>query len=155
MTLAIDHLFEHGEHSALVASWIYEAFWRERDDPRFTPAKLEGYLREAGDPDAIPLSRLALVDGVPAGTVNLVEDDDSKRPHLRPWLAALVVAPEFRNRGVGSALVRALKADAVRLGLTELYLGTPIPEFYERLGATVIERDGDHYVMRIGFSADA
>ena len=149
MTLAIAHLFESPEHCGLVASWIYEAFWRDRNDPRHTPEKLEGYLREASDPDTIPLSRLALVDGVPAGTVNLIENDDSKRPHLRPWLAALVVVPEFRHRGVGSALVRALKADAARLGLTGLYLGTDIPEFYERLGAAVVERDGDHYVMRM------
>ncbi len=149
MPLTIAHLFEHPERRDLVASWIYEAFWRDRPDSGFTPETLAGYLAEASNPDAIPLSRLALVDGVPAGTVNLVEDDDSRRPHLRPWLAALVVAPEFRRQGVGAALVRALKADAAKLGLTELYLGTPIPGFYEPLGAVVYERDGDHYVMRM------
>ena len=147
MDLTIAHLFDHPGHRGLVASWIYEAFWRERPESGFTAATLDGYLRDAGDRDTIPLSRLALVDGIPAGTVNLIENDDSTRTHLRPWLAALVVVPEFRHRGVGSTLVRALKADAARLGLTALYLGTDIPIFYERLGAAVIERDGDHHVM--------
>ena len=149
MTLSIVHLFEHPEHCPSVASWIYQEFWRHRPESGTTCETLEGHLKDAADPDAIPLSLLALVDGRPAGTVNLIENDDSKRPHLRPWLAALVVSPEFRRSGVGSALVRACCGHAARLGITELYLGTDIPDFYRRLGAVVTERDGTHFVMRL------
>ncbi len=148
--LTITHLFDHPDHRPLVAAWIHDAFWRDRppEDGR-TVAELEGALGEAGEPDAIPLSLLALVDGRPAGTVNLVEDDDSKRPHLFPWLAALYVAPEFRGRGVGAALVKGLVEHAARIGVVELYLGTDIPDFYRQLGAVVVEREGSHFVMRL------
>lgn len=149
MAVRIAHLFEHPHWRALVASWIYEAFWRDRPDSGFTPETLEGYLREASDPDCIPLSLLALVDGRPAGTVNLVEDDVFHRPGMRPWLAALVVVPEFRRAGVGTALVRACRDHAARLGVSPLYLGTDIPDFYRAFGAESIERDGDLDIMRL------
>lgn len=149
MTLRIAHLSDHPDQIATVASWIYEAFWRERPESGFTPETLEGYLREADNPDAIPLSLLALVDGRPAGTVNLVEDDVFHRPAMRPWLAALVVTPEFRGRGVGTALVEACRQHAARLGISSLYLGTDIPDFYLAFGAESLEREGDLDIMRL------
>ena len=149
MTPMITHLFEHPSHRHLVARWIFDAFWRERPESGYTASVIGRRLADAFDPDRIPLSLLALVDGRPAGTVNMIENDDSKRPHLRPWLAALFVVPELRGAGVGSALVRALCHHAARLDLPELYLGTDIPDFYRRLGAVLVERDGDHHVMRL------
>ena len=110
-------------------------------------------LRDADNPDRIPLSLLALVDGQPAGTVNLIHNDDKTRPHLHPWLAALVVVPERRGQGIGSALVRALLQEARRLGCDELYLGTDIPGFYERLGAVIHEQlREDHWVMCVSLA---
>lgn len=147
MPLSIGHLCEMPHHRATVAAWIYDAFWRDR--PGYRVATFEGYLRDAGDPDRIPLSLLATVDGSPAGTINLIENDDSARPHLRPWLAALFVAPDHRRAGVASALVHALAGHASRLGLAELYLGTDIPLFYQQFGAETVERDGTHHVMRL------
>ena len=149
MDLTIAHLFDYPDHRGLVASWIYEAFWRERPESGFTAATLDGYLKEASDPDRIPLSLLALVDGRPAGTVNLVEDDVFHRPGMRPWLAALVVVPEFRRAGIGSALVRACVGHAARLEIAALYLGTDIPDFYRAFGAETVERDGDLDIMRM------
>lgn len=149
MVLTIAHLFEHPYHRPQVAAWIHGAFWKHRPETGRTVERIEGYLQDAADPDAIPLSLIALVDDRPAGTVNLIENDDSKRRHLRPWLAALVVEKAYRRQGVGSALVRSLVWHAARLGLAEMYLGTDIPDFYERLGAAVVERDGDHVVMRL------
>ncbi len=149
MALIVAHLFEHPDHRRLVAGWIFDAFWRERPESDLTIASFGARLADATEPDRIPLSLLALVDGRPAGTVNLIENDDSKRSYLRPWLAALVVAPQFRRAGIGSALVRALCDHAARLDIPELYLGTDIPDFYRRLGAVLVERDGDHHVMRL------
>lgn len=147
MTISVRHLFETPQHVQAIASWIYGAFWENRDG--YSIADLEVLLGDAADPDAIPLSLLAKVDGSPAGTVNLVENDDSERPHLRPWLAALFVSPPYRRSGVGSALVRTLAGHAKRLGLAELYLGTDMPDFYRRFGAVIVEREGVHHVMRL------
>lgn len=74
-----------------------------------------------------------------AGVVNLIDIDDEARSHLHPWLAALIVVPEYRGRGFGGALVQGYLAEAQRLGFTRVYLGTDAPDFYRRLGAQPLE----------------
>jgi predicted N-acetyltransferase YhbS len=133
VAVQIDHLFNHPEHIGLVAGWIYSEFWVGK--PGYSVEYFEARLREADNSDRIPLSLLALSDGRPVGTINLVENDNPKRPDLHPWLAALIVVPEERRRGIGTALVRTLLSEAKRLGFSELFLGSDIPGFYERLGA--------------------
>lgn len=148
----IDPLCQHPEHLPLVARWIYDEFWVGK--PGYSPEFFEGLLRDARDPDRIPLSFLALVGEAPAGTVNLIQNDSPTRPHLYPWLAALVVVPEFRHRGIGTRLVGTVLENATRLGYRELFLGTDLPEFYERLGGTVHERVNETMrVMRFGLGS--
>jgi predicted N-acetyltransferase YhbS len=150
MAVEIDHLFRHPEHTRLVATWIYREFWAGK--PGYDIELFERRLREADNPGRIPLSLLALADGRPVGTVNLVESDSERRPDLHPWLAALVVVPEYRRRGIGSALVRALIGEALRLRLPELFLGTDIPGFYARFGARLHEQFEEGLcIMRIPF----
>jgi predicted N-acetyltransferase YhbS len=147
----IAHLFEHPQHVGCVAQWIYDEFWA--DKTVHSPSSLAGLLRQAVEPHAIPLSLLALIDGVPAGTVNLIENDDDKRAHLRPWLAALYVVPAYRHRGIGSALVRELLHAAAGLGIETLYLGTDNPGFYTALGATTHEQvDRNFAIMQMSCS---
>jgi GNAT superfamily N-acetyltransferase len=152
MALRIDHLFRHPEHTRLVAGWIYNEFWLGK--PGYSVETFEGLLRRANDPDRIPVSLLALADGDPAGTVNLIHTDSESRPHLHPWLAALVVVPEHRRRGIGKALVHFLVAEAERLGISRLYLGTDIPGFYSGLGARLHEQITDTLcIMRFDLPA--
>jgi len=144
----IDHLRDHSEHTRLVAEWIYHEFWEGRAG--YTVETFEGLLRQANDPDHVPLSLIALADGRPAGTVNLIHNDDPERPHLHPWLAALVVVPEFRRHGIGAALVRAVAREAGRLGFFELFLGTDIPGFYMKLGTQLHEQVTEAFcIMRL------
>ncbi len=139
--LRIVHLLERPEHRPRVAEWIYREFWA--DKPGYDAAGFEARLREASDPGRMPISLLALHGDEPAGTVNLVACDSERRPHLTPWLAALIVMPEHRRGGIGSSLVRALLAEAERLAFREVFLGTDIPAFYEALGAVTHERFDD------------
>jgi predicted N-acetyltransferase YhbS len=143
--IRIAHLFQHSEHVHKVARWIHEEWWR--DKPGHTVETMEARLREARDRSAVPLSLIALRAGEPVGTVNLVANDNEERPDLTPWLAALLVRPEHRGRGVGSALVRVLAAEAGRLAIPRLYLGTDIPGYYERLGAALFERVSEEYCI--------
>lgn len=122
-----------------VARLIYEEFWREVEGG-YSLADLVAHLRNATDPDRIPLSLIAVEDGELLGTINLVENDDAQRAHLRPWLAAMVVSQGRRGEGIGSALVRTLLPEAQRLGLPRLFLGTDGPGFYARLGAQLHEQ---------------
>ena len=39
------------------------------------------------------------------GSAMLIAHDMDTRPQWTPWLAGMVVAPEFRGRGIGAALV--------------------------------------------------
>ena len=141
VALQIDHLFNHPEHTQLVATWIYDEFWR--DKPGYSVATFELLLGEAIDPGRIPLSLLALVDGDPIGTVNLIHNDSPSRPQLYPWLAALFVVPRHRHQGVGGALCRALVSEAGLLHVSEVFLGTDIPAFYSALGAELYEQVSD------------
>lgn len=138
LALQIDHLFNHPESIRLVAGWIYDEFWR--DKPGYSADTFDRLLRQANDPARIPLSLLALAEGEPAGTVNLIHSDSPSRPQLHPWLAALFVVPAHRCHGIGRALCRALVAEARRLGFSELFLGTDIPAFYFALGAELHEQ---------------
>lgn len=130
--MSIDHLCHHPEYTTLLAGWIHGAFWtRSGKEVEF----VRDLLLLADDPERIPLSLLAQVDGTPAGTVQLIACDSKARPDLTPWLAAMFVAPEFREKGIGSALIRRLITEAIQLGCSEMFLETDIPEFYARLGA--------------------
>jgi predicted N-acetyltransferase YhbS len=134
VSIQIDHLFHHAQHTRAVAEMIYNEFWVDVVDG-LTVDFLNTHLQNTHDPSRIPLSLIARVDGQLVGTVNLIENDDSKRTHLRPWLAAMVVAKAFRGQGIGSQLVRALLAEAERLAFPVVYFGTDGPGFYERLSA--------------------
>lgn len=148
MTAEITHLFHHAQHTRAVAEMIYNEFWVDVVGGR-TVDGLDEHLQNTHDLSRIPLSWIALVDGQLAGTINLIENDDSQRTHLRPWLAALVVAKEFRGQGIGTQLVHTLLAEARRLGFPTVYFGTDGPGFYERLGAVKHEHvRGEFCIMR-------
>jgi predicted N-acetyltransferase YhbS len=148
MNIKIAHLYEHPDFVPVVARWIHEEWWK--DEPGHTVQTMAARLRLASTRDSIPLSLIALADDRPAGTVNLVESDDDSLPHLSPWLAAMLVAPEYRGLGIGEMLVRSLLAEAGRLGFEELYLGADIPRFYEQFGAEVYEKVTESFcIMRL------
>ncbi len=137
-SLQIGHLCHTPEHTAAVAAMIYCEFWVGVKDG-LTEEFLNDHLRGTTT-ERIPLSLLARVDGQPVGTVNLIDNDDAKRAHLHPWLAAMVVLEPWRGRGIGTRLVQALLIEARRHGLERLYFGTDGPGFYRRLGATLHEQ---------------
>ena len=88
----------------------------------------------------IPETFVAVKDTKLVGMASIVKHDMSTRKDLSPWLAAVYVAPEFRNRGIGSRLVRTVMQEADTLGLEMLYLFTPNRiRFYSRLGWKVLE----------------
>lgn len=137
LAYSIGHLFENPAHLKTVATMIHREFWRDRAD--YSPATFERLLGDAANPERIPLCLIALAGSEVAGTANLIENDDSARPHLRPWLAAVVVRPKFRGAGVGTALVERIVGEARRLGHRTVHLGTSSPAFYARLGARPLE----------------
>ena len=88
------------------------------------PGSAEQDLRSCCNRDGIPLALVALDgNGTAIGTVALKPESVASHRHLGPWLAALLVAPEHRGRGIAAALVAAIEQEARRLGFTEIYTG--------------------------------
>ncbi|MEU9231755.1 GNAT family N-acetyltransferase [Streptomyces subrutilus] len=93
---------------------------------------------DAYDADAVHVLAVG-PDGVALGTGRLLHGAAARAKTGDPAvgsLGRLAVRKAARGLGVGVALVRAIEAEAVRLGLTALDLGaqTHALGFYERLG---------------------
>jgi GNAT superfamily N-acetyltransferase len=143
-SMKIKHLAEHPDAIPTLAAWVYDQ-WGHWMSPNTTPETLRREFSRRTVPGQIPETFVAVEDGEPLGTASLVAHDLAERMDLSPWLAAVYVAPEFRNRGVGSALVQAVMDEALALGVEELYLFTPDKmSFYGCLGWKVLELREHH-----------
>lgn len=110
-------------------------------DPEWTLDEAHADLAAHTAGSAVPTTRVALVDGDLAGSVGLLANDHSRIRRWSPWLASLLVLPEFRCRGIGAMLVHEAVAIAARLGIEHLYLYTDdAAAFYARLGWAMVER---------------
>ncbi len=136
--LTISFLADTPQHLPTVASWIFDEW--DHLIPGFTLEKLEAKLKGYLNKDTVPLALVALSDGLPVGTASIQPEDMSTRPDLSPWLAAVYVAPDYRNKGIGAQLVKGIENAARSLGIRKLYLFTPDQEkFYARLGWSLME----------------
>ena len=82
-----------------------------------------------------------MANGEPVGTCLLVESEIEPNHDVSPWLAGLFVVPEYRGKGVGAALVRAIEDQARQRELSRVYLYTThAVGFYKRLGWKVMDR---------------
>jgi predicted N-acetyltransferase YhbS len=97
-------------------------------------------LRACLGRNSIPTVVIAVSDDELCGSAMLVAHDMDSRPKLTPWLAGVLVIPGLRRRGIGSALVERITAEARSIGVPTLYLYTPgTEEFYARRGWTLLE----------------
>lgn len=133
-------LADHPELCPTLAQWRWEEWGH------LTPDRpLEQWIEQLADlahHDHIPLTVIAFDEDQPAGLASLVFHDMDTREDLSPWLAGVLVAPAFRGRGHGAALVTAIEEHAARLGVETLYLYTNSAQgLYEKLGWEEIERE--------------
>ena len=148
MTIEIKNFVDCPESIPFVGEQIFNQWFASK--PGHT---LEGMIARmrGGKADRVPIGLIAFVDGEPAGTVSLLEEDLQEYAHCRPWLAGLLVFPEFRNKGVAGALVEKLMEAARLAGEREAFLYTYIPALYEKYGWKTFgmaESDPGAVVMR-------
>lgn len=131
-----DHDFLYRLHIAAIreaveATWGWdEAFQRRHFEEHWDPAP----------------RRIIVVEGQDVGMVQV----ETYAGEL--FLALIEVAPQWQGRGIGSAVIRDVQAQARKAGLpVTLHVLKANPKarrLYERLGFVVVEEREERYVMR-------
>lgn len=140
------------EHIPTIAAW-HHAQWGYLNPGTTVETriqKMQRYLKG----HAVPAMYICVDGDQLVGTAALVENDMDSHPELSPWLASVYVNPDYRNRGVGAALVKHVVSKAKAQGFRPLYLFTPDQKnFYQSLGwefmAQESYRGGEATLMKI------
>jgi N-acetylglutamate synthase-like GNAT family acetyltransferase len=136
--LQIFHLKHKGHHIPTIAGWLFDEWEHLR--PGSNVADVIRRLANRCRAERLPSVHVAEINAMPVGTISLVDYEMDIRTDLNPWVAAVYVHPYYRNRGIGSALMRHIETVAVDLGIENLYLFTPNRQsLYAQLGWKVIE----------------
>jgi GNAT superfamily N-acetyltransferase len=131
--MKLAYLADHAAAIPQLAQWHHD-HWSSVTPHLTLSARIAGFRSRAGRL-AVPTSFVALVDDMVVGMACLVAHDMETRPELKPWLATVLVSPEYRNRGIGSALAERVVDEARVLGYARLYLVTfDRTHLYWRLG---------------------
>ena len=89
------------------------------------PGDADADLRASCNRDEIPLTLVAMDDqGQVVGSGALKAGSVGSAPGEGPWIAALIVSPTFRRRGVGTAMMDALIEKARQLDCPSIYIST-------------------------------
>ena len=88
---------------------------------------------------SLPTTFIALQDDALLGSASLVRQTITHQ-HLSPWLSSVYVDPQYRGRGIASALVGRVEKAAAEMGSEKIYLFTPSSEkLYASLGWELME----------------
>jgi len=137
--MRIEHLADHVAAAPTLARWILDEWGYLL--PGCTLEDIVAMYEKRTVRGRIPETFVALEGDTVVGAASIIEEDMETHKELSPWLAEVYVASEFRNRGLGSALVRTIIQEAKDLGVRRLYLFTPDKvAFYQHLGWQVLER---------------
>lgn len=139
MTLQIDYLDQHLDAIPTLARW-HQAEWAGVTPQLSVDDRIAGF-RERARRGVVPTGFVAILDANVVGLACLVENDAESHQHLTPWLASVLVSPEHRGHGIGSALSERATQEARILGFSKLYLFTFNKQsFYARLGWSHVEK---------------
>lgn len=125
----IKRLEEAPEFTGTVIEWLNDEFGNQ-NSKKFYQGIIEHSLTE----DKLPITFVAIEDGVLLGTVGIWRADLLSRQELFPWLSALVVNPKYRNNGIGQALQKYVLKYCKENGYKEIYLYTDLEGYYEKSG---------------------
>lgn len=111
------------------------------------------WLRKHVDKDRVPYTVVALANGAAIGSCCVIENDCVHRKQYAPWVAAVYVKPELRQRGIASMILQEAAAIAARINVEALYIDclATTARVYEKNGWEIYERevgDKDSVIMR-------
>jgi N-acetylglutamate synthase-like GNAT family acetyltransferase len=139
LSMTISDLRQRPDFFDAVADRIWRAWWKTAGHPL---DYISGRLRENLNAEPIPFALVAHAGDEFLGTASVIVSDLAERPHFSPWVAAVWVDPQARQRGVGAALVSRAAHDCFALGVSRAYLCARPQRsgFYEKLGWIPIEQ---------------
>jgi len=120
--LRIAYLDEHIDAIPTLAQW-HHMEWLSVTPNLSVADRIAGFTARARR-GSVPTGLVGLIDELVVGMACLVDCDIPSHCHLTPWLATVLVAPEHRRQGIGSALCARAVEEARRLGVPNLYLFT-------------------------------
>jgi GNAT superfamily N-acetyltransferase len=88
------------------------------------PGDITTELLVANSATGLPITLLAFYDEEPAAVIALLDESVETHKHLHPWVGLLLVAPEYRKKGIGNILVSEIEDLATGFGALKLYAGT-------------------------------
>lgn len=126
------------------AEEMAQAPWSDEQKSAFLSSQLEAQHSYYAQVFPEAARDVVLVDGTPAGRlyVNRAEDEIH--------VIDIALLPRFRNRGIGSQLLREILAEGERTGVTvTIYVEklNPALRLYRRLGFEVIDQDDVYYLL--------
>jgi N-acetylglutamate synthase-like GNAT family acetyltransferase len=137
MQFQIQSLADNLIHIPALAAWHQIQFGYL--NPSATIEQRIEKLTVSAQKGKLPLTVVAICENQLLGSASLLPKTITHQ-HLSPWLSSVYVAPEFRNRGIGSALTQHILREAANIGMDEIYLFTPNAEsLYASLGWKTIE----------------
>jgi predicted N-acetyltransferase YhbS len=104
---------------------------------------VKGLVQQSFGSEPIPTAFMAHEGECFVGAVSVIANDEERRPQYTPWVAALWVEPEYRQKGIGAALVGRATEFAFATGAQRVYLLSRERRraYYEGLGWAVLEAD--------------
>jgi GNAT superfamily N-acetyltransferase len=122
--LNIELLADHREAIPQLKA-LFESVWPSYYDEN-GPGNAESDLKESAGRNQLPIAVVAVADGHVCGSAALKKESVKGYQECSPWLAALVVAPVYRNRGIGEQLIIKVEQLATEHGYREIYAGRGI-----------------------------
>ncbi|GHC23505.1 N-acetyltransferase [Kushneria pakistanensis] len=132
MSIEITSLHERPEFIDACSAWAYGQ-WGVHSVRTLEETRL--LFASAAHGSGLPFTRVAHHGNWPVGMASLADNDCSRRPDLRPWLAAVFVHPDYRGQGIAARLIETVEHAARAQGEDRLHLITAHSQtLYERHG---------------------
>ena len=120
--LNIEFLADHPEAIPILKE-LFETEWEPYYGPK-GPGDAKSDIIKSSNRHELPIALVGIIDGKICGTAALKMESVTTYPDFYPWLAALLVVPDYRNTGIGEKLIASIEALAKRLGYIKIYVGT-------------------------------
>lgn len=144
----IVNLLDDKKYLEEVSEWIWKE-WSEKkgakkEDVLYRSKHSLGY-------NQVPQMYIAKYNEEVIGVVSIWRNDLTARQDLYPWMATLIIKPEYRNKGVGKKLQEKCIEECRRLKYDNLYLITELENYYEKTGWEFLEiaPEGDGSYVRV------